>query len=92
MDIFGTSAESGTTTTGFCGRENLSNSKGSGFVEFGFKASASTTSPVSYSLSVTSSISDATIISNSSMMRLQRVLIVPNQIEYFTDSNLYKAV
>lgn len=92
MDIFGTSAESGTTTTGFCGRENLSNSKGSGFVEFGFKASASTTSPVSYSLSVTSSISDATIISNSNMIRLQRVLIVPNQIEYFTDNNLYKAV
>lgn len=92
MDIFGTNAESGTTTTGFCGKENLSNSKGSGFVEFGYKAYSTTQSPVGYSLQVTSSITDATIISNSNMMRLQRVLIVPSQIEYFTDSNLYKAL
>lgn len=92
MDIFGTNAESGTTTTGFCGKENLSNSKGSGFVELGYKAYSTTQSPVGYCLQVTSSITDSTIISNSNMMRLQRVLIVPNQIEYFTDSNLYKAL
>ena len=92
MDIFGTNAESGTTTTGFCGKESLSNSKGSGFVELGYKAYSTTQSPVGYCLQVTSSITDSTIISNSNMMRLQRVLIVPNQIEYFTDSNLYKAL
>lgn len=90
VDIFGTPAESGNSSTGFCSREVGSSQSGSSFVEFGYKGN--TTTPITYNLSLTDGLNVTTSISYSNLARLQRVLIVPTQIDFYTDSNLYKGV
>ena len=91
MDIFGIANDEGISTLGFCGKETGNSSAGSSFIEFGFKIGGSTT-PVSYALSYTNGLNVNTSLSYSNLQRLQRILIVPTKINFYTDSNLYKGV
>ena len=88
VDIFKNPA-SGTSSTGFCGEEKSGNTSGLGLLEFGFK-NARTNAPVTYSLNYTSNIDISTQISWSGLNRLQRILIVPDKINKYEDSNTFK--
>lgn len=93
MDIFGTNVE-GLSSEGFCSKENLATSSGTGLLEFGYKVAVitGTAIPVSYSLSATADSNSETKINAQNLARLQRVLIIPNQINYYNDSDSYKAL
>lgn len=91
VDLFPAKEDTGgTSTAGFCGRWTESSlSSGSAFIEFGHNSGS--TIPVSYDISLASSSVTQTVTANS-LKNLQRVLIVPDQINIFTDSNLFKQV
>lgn len=91
VDIFGNPAE-GTSSTGFCSEEVSIGSSGSGFVEFGYKASRTSLSPVAYSLNITNGINAVTSIGWNGLDRLQRVLIIPDKINKIDNSNTFKSL
>lgn len=91
VDLFPAKEDTGgASTAGFCGRWTGSSlSSGSAFIEFGHDSGSTT--PVSYNISLASSSVTQTVTYNS-LKNLQRILIVPDQINIFTDSNLFKQV
>lgn len=91
-DIFGTGVDGGTSSTGFCGEELAGNTSGIGLVEFGYKASRSGSAPVTYSLNLTTNINVTTQINWSGLSRLQRLLIIPDKINKYEDSNMFKVL
>lgn len=90
VDLFGNPA-TGTSSTGFCGEEKLGNTSGLGLVEFGFKG-ARNAAPVTYSLNLSNNINITTQISWSNLAKLQRLLIIPDKINKYEDSNTFKVL
>ena len=89
VDLFGNSAQ-GTSSTGFCGEEQAGNTSGLGLVNFGYKASRGGLAPVTYSLNLTTNVNVTSQINWSGLERLQRLLIIPDKINKYEDSNTFK--
>lgn len=89
FDLFGTSTfagNKGTASDGFCGDEVIGNTNG--YLSVG-KRIKDPVAAVSYSLKATSN-NPTTEVNYSTMNNLVRVMIVPNKITEFTNSELYK--
>ena len=92
VDIFGNSAQNGTSSTGFCGEEYAASSSDSKYVEFGYLSSRTNASPVSYSLNITNGVNAVTNIYWNRLERLQRLLIIPDKINKIDNSNTFKSL
>lgn len=89
FDLFGTSTfagNKGTASEGFCGDEVIGSSNG--YLSVG-KRIKDPVAAVSYSLKATSN-NPITEVSYSTMNNVVRVMIIPNKINEFTNSDLYK--
>lgn len=89
FDIFGSSSSSSysaTASTGFCGME--SRNSNNGYLTIGNKIE-SDSAAITYQLQSTGP-NPNTYITWTAMQNLVRITIIPKQINYFTDSTVYK--